>query len=189
MIMATKMRKGHDFHKDKGWEIVKSWPIRENTHVSSPLVLPNHLHWELLLVVEAVIVLGVEWQDCLSSPTRTLHHSGWIHKGGKTFTHSPIGGPHNFGYSSPLHELLSTHRLQFRVLLVAIYLHALIIWPLIAFTHRKFSWVLPTRFSPAISVLSIAVHFCAEGFLPVFVFTHWILPGLPTQYFLGRICE
>ena len=77
----------------------------------------------------------------------------------------------------PLHGLLSTHRLQIRVLLVAIYLHALIIGLLIAFTHRKFSWVLPTRFSPAISVLSIAVHFRAEGILPVFVFTHWFLAG------------
>ena len=45
-IAATKMRKGHDFHKDKDvGEIVKPWPIRENTHVSSFFTLPNHFHW------------------------------------------------------------------------------------------------------------------------------------------------
>ena len=39
MIAETKMRKGHDFHKDKGGEIVKPWPMREKTHVPSSLVL------------------------------------------------------------------------------------------------------------------------------------------------------
>ena len=44
-IVATKMRKGHDFHKDKDvGEFVKPWPMRENTHVSSFLALPNHFH-------------------------------------------------------------------------------------------------------------------------------------------------
>ena len=38
----------------------------------------------------------------------------------------------------PLHELLNTHALQIRVLLVAVHLHALPIWLLIVFTHRNF---------------------------------------------------
>ena len=33
-------------------------PMREITHVSSFLVLPNHLHYEWLLLVEAVMVFG-----------------------------------------------------------------------------------------------------------------------------------
>ena len=74
-------------------------------------------------------------------------------------------------------------RLQIHVLLEAIHLHALPIWLLIAFMHRNFSWVLPTRFSPAISVLSIAVHFRAEGILLVFVFTHWFLAGFTHAVF------
>ena len=44
-IAATKMRKGHDFHKDKDvGKLSTLGPIRENTHVSSFLVLPNHFH-------------------------------------------------------------------------------------------------------------------------------------------------
>ena len=40
MITGTKMRKGHDFHKDKDvGEFVKPWPMRENNHVSSYLIL------------------------------------------------------------------------------------------------------------------------------------------------------
>ena len=36
MFAATKLRKGHDFHKDKGGEIVKPWPMGGETHVSPP---------------------------------------------------------------------------------------------------------------------------------------------------------
>ena len=58
-IAATKMRKGNDFHKDKDvGKLSTLGPIRENTHVSSFLSLPNHFHGEWLLVVEAVIVFG-----------------------------------------------------------------------------------------------------------------------------------
>ena len=39
MIAATKMRKGHDFHKDKDvGELSNLGSMRENTHVSSSLV-------------------------------------------------------------------------------------------------------------------------------------------------------
>ena len=120
--------------------------------------------------LKQLMILEVGWQDCQSSSTRTLYP-----RFGCSSPHADI--------HLPLHELLSTHRLQIHLLLVAIYLHALIIWLLIAFTHRKFSWVLPTRFSPAISVLSIAVHFRAEGILPVFVFTHWFLAGFTHAVF------
>ena len=40
-IAATKMRKGHDFHKDKGGEIVKPWPMRENPCVFFPCFIPT----------------------------------------------------------------------------------------------------------------------------------------------------
>ena len=44
-IVATKMRKGHDFHKDKDvGELSNLGPMRENNHVSSFLALPNHFH-------------------------------------------------------------------------------------------------------------------------------------------------
>ena len=33
------MRKGHDFHKDKGGEIVKPWPMREEPMCHLPLFL------------------------------------------------------------------------------------------------------------------------------------------------------
>ena len=86
-------------------------------------------------------------------------------------------------HSSPLHELLSTHALKIRVLLVAVHLHALPIWLLTVFTHRNFPGFYPHNFLLQIRVLSIAVHSHTEGFLPVLVFTHRILLDLPMQQF------
>ena len=57
------MRKGHDFHKDKDvGEFVKLWLMRENTHVSSSLVLLptnfiKNICWQLGEVM-VVIVFG-----------------------------------------------------------------------------------------------------------------------------------
>ena len=77
----------------------------------------------------------------------------------------------------PLHELLNTHALQIHVLLVAVHLHALPIWPLTVFMHRNFPGIYQRDFLLQIRILSIAVHSHAEGFLPVF--------GLHAQDFAG----
>ena len=52
------MRKGHDFHKDKGGEIVKPWPIREKPCAIFPCFIPTTFIKKWLLVVEAVNGLG-----------------------------------------------------------------------------------------------------------------------------------
>ena len=46
----------------------------------------------------------------------------------------------------PLRELLNTHALQFRILPVAVHLHALPICLLIVFTHRNFPGFYPRGF-------------------------------------------
>ena len=57
-------------------------PKREKPMCHFPLFYPNYLHliisassWEKLW---QLIVLGVGWQDCQSSPTRTLHQQGTL---------------------------------------------------------------------------------------------------------------
>ena len=60
MIAVTKMRKGHDFHKDKDvGELVKPWPMREKYPcVWFSLPYPTTFIEELLLVVEAFNCFG-----------------------------------------------------------------------------------------------------------------------------------
>ena len=81
------MRKGHDFHKDKDvGEFVKPWPLGKNPCVTTlfyfqPLSLKNGRWWLMQL-----LSLGVGWQDCQFSPTRTLHPLSTSLWQGKTTT-------------------------------------------------------------------------------------------------------
>ena len=74
MIAVTKMRKGHDFHKDKDvGELVKPWPMREKYPcVCFSLPYPTTFIEELLLVVEAVNFFG-EWGGRIVSPQPHAH--------------------------------------------------------------------------------------------------------------------
>ena len=78
-----------------------------------PLFLfPTTLIEELLLVVEAVNDFGgLGWQDCQSSPTRTLYPRFWLFISSRR-------------HSSSHHELKNAQALHFRVLAIAAHLHA-----------------------------------------------------------------
>ena len=126
-----------------------------------PLSLNNYCWWLKQLMIVGAGVAGLS----VLTHTHTLPTILAVHLLTQTFIFTPRVAEHP--------------RLQIHVLLEAIHLHALPIWLLIAFTHRNFSWVLTTRFSSAIRVLSIAGHSHAEDSFPVFGLTHrnfWVLP-------------
>ena len=101
-------------------------------HVSSYLVfipttfIKNGCWW-----LRQLWSLGVGWQDCQSSPTRTL------------YPRFCCSSPHTD--TSSLHELLNTQEQQFRVLPVAVHLHAL---PIVCswFSRTGIFLVSPTLF-------------------------------------------
>ena len=75
MIAATKMRKGHDFHKDKDvGKFVKPWGPRGKIPMCLlPLLIPTTFIKKGCWWLRQLMVLGVGWQDYQSSPTCTLH--------------------------------------------------------------------------------------------------------------------
>ena len=95
------------------------------------------------------------WQDHQSSPTRTLHPCG-LHSHRQFHSHHDFVCfllTHRFWvvlvshrHFLPLHELMNTHALQFRVLPIVVHLHALPICLLIVFTHRNFPGFYPCDF-------------------------------------------
>ena len=68
------MRRGHDFHKDKDeGEIVNLGQWEKNPCVTSLCFIPTTFIKKDCWWLRQLIVLGVGWQDCQSSPTRTLY--------------------------------------------------------------------------------------------------------------------
>ena len=109
------------------------------------LFYSNHFHQERLLVVEAVNCFG-EWGGRTVSPHPHAHS-----------THDFVVRP-LMQTLLPLHELLNTQALQFRVLLVVVHLHALPICLLMVFTHENFPGFTPMVFFCRF-VNSVAVSF------------------------------
>ena len=77
-IAATKMRKGHDFHKDRGGGNCQPWPMRGKPICLLPLFYSNHFHYERLLVVEGVNGFG-EWGGRTVSPHPHAHSTSKKH--------------------------------------------------------------------------------------------------------------
>ena len=134
MIAATKMKKGHDFHKDKGVGEISQTLANERKIPMCLLflALPNHFHWRNA---------GGGWGS----------YDLWEWGGRTVSPHPHTHSTHNFAIHPltqtllPLHELLNTHALQFRVLPVVVHLHA---FPIVCswFSHTGIFLVSPTQF-------------------------------------------
>ena len=102
------MRKGHDFHKDKGGEIVNLGQWEKNTHVSSfpcltqPISLKNFCWWlrQLIALGSGVARLSVlththtpplltsQWKKKPLPSLPQIDYS--LHDSAKTLAHSPL---------------------------------------------------------------------------------------------------
>ena len=103
-----------------------------------PLLYPTTFIEEWLVVVEAVIVLGVGWQDCQSSPRRTLHPcltSLWQEKPSRTLHYAGLTivcSPPRTGFTwfslpqahSPLHACVEHSRTSNSCPLCSLFIHA-----------------------------------------------------------------
>ena len=87
MFMASKLRRGHDFHKDKGGEIAKPWAMRKPMcHLSLfyPTTTIEIWCWWLRQL------LFWEWCGRTASPFPHTHSTcSWLHNGKETTTINP----------------------------------------------------------------------------------------------------
>ena len=147
------MRKGHDFHKDKGGEIVKPWPRREkNPCAIFPCFIPttfnkNGCWWLRQLMVFGSGVAGLSVLTHTHTPP--LLTSRWKKK---HFHHSHrILLPPRLCKSTHSHSTTQASRIAVHPLVRAevAHVHALLATGILAivcslFSHPGFSWLLPT---------------------------------------------